>query len=90
MSDTPMRVISCLSEHDHATSPDCVGKAAYAEIPLTPEEIQQRELDAIAAATAKSEQDAKDKALADLKASAKAKLIAGEPLSAEEADTLII
>jgi len=60
------------------------------EIPLTPEEIQQRELDAIAAATAKAEQDAKDKALADLKASAKAKLIAGQPLTAEEADTLVI
>jgi len=47
-------------------------------------------LDAIAAATAKSEQDAKDKALADLKASAKAKLIAGQPLTAEEANTLVI
>ena len=60
------------------------------EIPLTEAEIQQRELDAIAAATLKAEQDAKDKALADLKASAKAKLIAGQPLTAEEADTLII
>ncbi len=30
------------------------------------------------------------RALASLKASAKAKLIAGEPLTAEEADTLVI
>ena len=68
---------------------DCA-TGAVTEVELTAEEIQQRELDAIAAATAKSEQDAKDKALADLKASAKAKLIAGQPLTAEEADTLVI
>jgi hypothetical protein len=67
-----------------------VATGVVTEIPLTPEEIQQRELDAIAAATAKAEQDTKDKALADLKASAKAKLIAGQPLTAEEADTLVI
>jgi hypothetical protein len=60
------------------------------EIPLTPEEIQQRELDAIAAATAQAEREAADKALADLKASAKAKLIAGQPLTAEEAATIVI
>lgn len=59
-------------------------------IPLTSEEIQQRELDAIAAATAKAEQDAAEQAKADLKASAKAKLIAGQPLTAEEADTLVL
>lgn len=78
MSDTPTRI-----------EVDCTTREVK-EIPLTPEEIQQRELDAIAAATAKAEQDAKDKALADLKASAKAKLIAGQPLTAEEADTLVI
>ena len=59
-------------------------------IELTDAEIQQRELDAIAAATAKAEQDAADKALADLKASAKAKLVAGKPLTEEEAATLVI
>ena len=67
-----------------------LAKGTQEYVDLTPEEIQQRELDAIAAATAKSEQDAKDKALADLKASAKAKLVAGEPLTAEEADTLVL
>ena len=67
-----------------------LAKGTQEYVDLTPEEIQQRELDAIAAATAKSEQDAKDKALADLKASAKAKLVAGQPLTAEEADTLIL
>jgi hypothetical protein len=60
------------------------------EIPLTAEEIEQRELDAIAAATARQEQEDAAAALAALKASAKAKLIAGTPLTAEEADTLIL
>ena len=59
-------------------------------LPLTPEEIVQREADALAFAERKAEEDAAAEALATLKASAKAKLIAGEPLTAEEADTLVI
>ena len=59
-------------------------------IPLTAEEIAQRELDAIAAQEAEAERVAAEEAHAALKASAKAKLIAGEPLTAEEADTLVI
>ena len=53
------------------------------ETPLTAEEIQQRELDAIAAATAKAEADAVAAAEADAKASAQAKL-AALGLTAEE------
>jgi hypothetical protein len=59
-------------------------------VPLTPEEIAQREADALAAAQLRAEREAAAEALATLKASAKAKLIAGEPLTAEEADTLVI
>ena len=59
-------------------------------IPLTEEELAQREADRIAAEAAQAEREAAETALAALKASAKAKLIAGEPLTAEEADTLII
>ena len=40
------------------------------EVPLTAEEIQQRELDAIAAATAQAEREATEAAAADAKASA--------------------
>lgn len=64
------------------------GVARY--IDLTPEEIQQRELDAIAAATAQSEREEAAEALAALKASAKAKLVAGTPLTEAEAATLVI
>jgi hypothetical protein len=50
---------------------------------LTAEEIQKRELDAIAAATAQAEREAVEAAAADAKASAQAKL-AKLGLSAEE------
>jgi len=58
--------------------------------PLTAEEIAQREVDAAASATRRAEAEAVATALAALKASAKAKLIAGEPLTAEEASTIVI
>lgn len=59
-------------------------------VPLSAEEIAQREADAAAYAIEQAERVAQAEALAALKASAKAKLIAGEPLTAEEADTLVI
>jgi hypothetical protein len=59
-------------------------------IELTDAEVAQMEADAIAAAARKAEEDAAASALATLKASAKAKLIAGTPLTAEEADTLVL
>ena len=58
-------------------------------VPLTPEEIAQREADAIAFAEAEAERKAAEEAKSALKASAKAKLIAGQPLTEEEAETLI-
>ncbi len=59
-------------------------------IDLTPEEIQQRELDAIAAATAQSERNAEAEAKEALKESARAKLVSGETLTEEEAAVLVI
>lgn len=59
-------------------------------IELTDAEIAQGEADRASALTRKAEEDAAREALATLKASAKAKLIAGQPLTAEEADTLIL
>jgi len=59
-------------------------------IELTDAEVAQMEADRVAAAARKAEEDAAASALATLKASAKAKLIAGQPLTAEEADTLVI
>ena len=59
-------------------------------VPLTAEEIAQMEADALAAAAQQEEAAQAAEALAALKASAKTKLIAGTPLTAEEADTLVI
>jgi len=71
MSDTPIKIVV-----------NCETGIAV-EVPLTAEEIQQRELDAIAAATAAAEREAAEQAAADAKASAQAKL-AKLGLSAEE------
>lgn len=59
-------------------------------IELTDAEVAQLEADRIAFEAAEAEREAAAQALADLKASAKAKLIAGEPLTAEEAATIIL
>lgn len=58
-------------------------------------DLTKEEMAEIASLALKSEQErlaqeAEAQRLADLKASAKAKLIAGEPLTVEEADTLVI
>jgi hypothetical protein len=60
------------------------------ERPLTAEEIAQREADAAAFAAAEAERTAAAEALAALKTSAKAKLVAGTPLTEEEAATLVL
>ena len=61
---------------------------------MTNEEIAEQEQRRAQAEVLKQEAEAQAQAeaeaVANLKASAKAKLIAGEPLTAEEADTLII
>ena len=78
MSDTPTAIeVNCET-------------GVVTERPLTAEEIAQREADAAAYATQKAADDAAAEALAALKASAKAKLVAGTPLTEEEAATLVI
>lgn len=59
-------------------------------IPLTAEEIAQAEADAAQFAQEQAAREAEAEALAALKASARAKLVAGTPLTDEEAATLVI
>lgn len=59
-------------------------------VELTDEEIAEREAMAAQAAQEEADRQAAADALQALKDSAKAKLIAGEPLTAEEADTLVL
>ena len=59
------------------------------ERPLTADEIAANEAAAAQAEADRLAEETKAQAVAELKASAKAKLIAGQPLTAEEADTLV-
>ena len=59
-------------------------------VELTAEEISQMESNAAAYAIIKQQEEDAKAAREDLKASAKAKLIAGQPLTAEEADVLVL
>ena len=60
------------------------------EVELTAEEEAQRQTDLANAETERQAEETARQEKEDLKASAKAKLIAGEPLTEAEADTLIL
>lgn len=59
-------------------------------VELTDAEIAQQEADSLALAAQQEEQAQAAEALATLKASARAKLVSGTPLTPEEAATLVI
>jgi formylmethanofuran dehydrogenase subunit B len=59
-------------------------------LPLTADEIASLELSRQEAQARKAEEDAAAEALAAVKTSAKAKLVAGTPLTEEEAATLVL
>ena len=59
-------------------------------VDMTAEEITADENRVAAAAVEAQEEETTKQAKIDLKASAKAKLIAGEPLTEEEADTIVL
>jgi hypothetical protein len=68
---------------------DCA-TGAQTYVPLTEEEIAQREADALAAAEAEAERVAAEEAREALKASARQKLVSGQPLTEEEAALLVL
>lgn len=78
MSDIPKKLVVDVSN----------GTSQYVE--LTAEEIAQREQDALAFAEEEATRQAEEDARETLKTSARAKLIAGQPLTAEEASVLVI
>ena len=81
MPDTPVKVVVDLSQPKGQRE---------SIVPLTAEEIAERDAMAAQAAQEQADRQAEADALQALKDSAKAKLIAGDPLTAEEADTLVI
>jgi hypothetical protein len=60
------------------------------ERPLTQDELAQREADAVQAEADRLAAEAEAQAKAALKDSARAKLVAGEPLTADEAALLVL
>ena len=60
------------------------------EVDFTAEEITAREQEQQAEETRLAQKEADKQAKEDLKASAKAKLVAGEALTQEEADTIVL
>tara|TARA_R100001082_G_scaffold48805_1_gene26335 strand:- start:135 stop:353 length:219 start_codon:yes stop_codon:yes gene_type:complete len=60
------------------------------EVDYTAEETAQAEADAITVSEMETQAQANKEAKEDLKASAKAKLIAGEPLTEDEANTIVL
>lgn len=78
MSDTPMKLIV-----------DCA-TGAQTYVPLSEEEIAEREAMAAQAEQERLEREAEEARIAALKDSARAKLVAGEPLTAEEAALLVL
>jgi len=58
--------------------------------PMTEEELAQREASRIEWEASEAQKATEAEALATLKSSAKAKLIAGQALTAEEADVIVI
>jgi hypothetical protein len=76
--ETPMKlIVNCET-----------GEQTY--VPLSAEEIAEREQMAIETAAAEEARLAEEARVAALKDSARAKLVAGEPLTEEEAATLVL
>ena len=59
-------------------------------VDMTPEEITQREADIARHQSEATTKSNEEQSKADLKASAKAKLIAGEALTEDEANTIVL
>jgi hypothetical protein len=78
MSDVPKKLVVNVAD----------GTSQY--IDLTPAEIAQRDQDSAAAAEAQAIREAEAEAKEALKESARAKLVSGEALTAEEAAVLVI
>jgi hypothetical protein len=78
MTDVPKKLVVNVAD----------GTSQY--IDLTPAEIAQRDQDAAAVAEAQAIREAEAEAKEALKASARAKLVAGETLTEEEAAVLVI
>jgi len=77
-TETPMKVVVDCATGESVT------------VPLTAEELEQREIDRLAYEAQEAERIQAEAELQALKDSARAKLVAGQPLTETEAATLVI
>lgn len=80
MADVPVKIVVDLSKPKGERE---------SIIPLTKAEIAERDAMAVEAEAQRVTDEEAAQALADLKASARAKLVSGQPLTEEEAATLV-
>ena len=80
MADVPVKIVVDLSKPKGERE---------SIIPLTKAEITERDAMAVEAEAQRVTDEEAAQALADLKASARAKLVSGQPLTEEEAATLV-
>ena len=80
MADVPVKIVVDLSKPKGERE---------SIIPLTKAEIEEREAMAVEAEAQRVTDEAAAQALTDLKTSARAKLVSGQPLTEEEAATLV-
>jgi len=80
MADVPVKIVVDLSKPKGERE---------SIIPLTKAEIDERDAMAVEAEAQRVTDEEAAQALADLKASARAKLVSGQPLTEEEAATLV-
>jgi len=78
MSDRPLKLVV-----------DCA-TGAQTYVPLSDEELLEREQMATQAAEEQAAREAEEARIAALKESARAKLVSGEPLTEEEASLLVL
>lgn len=83
MSDRPTKLVSDLSYPEGHPMRSQV-------IELTDEEMAEREAMAIQAQADRLAREAEEQRIADLKTSARAKLVSGQPLTEDEASVLVI
>jgi hypothetical protein len=78
MTDIPTRIeVNCTT-------------GEVSEIPLTPDEISQREIFAAETLARQAAEEADALRVSAIKESARSKLVSGEPLTVEEASTVVL
>jgi hypothetical protein len=90
MPETIMKTIICCADHDHATDPSCEVGAKEATIPMSAEEIATHKRIEEEAEARYAAEEAELARVEALKVSARTKLIAGTPLTEEEAATIVL